>query len=303
MAHRRHISTFHLILAGNCTFEAANGERREVAAGDLLFLPFADRHRFWKGEPLAMAEAGDIVQPGRIEGMWTVSYGGGGDELRMVCGFLESSEFLFAPVFRTLPMLIVEKISESKVGALIASTVREIDLHVEAAPPGSQAMLGRLMELLFVELLRRYFARFPAGSKGWPAALNDPIVARTLQLLHADPARQWTVGQIADKVGSSRTIVAERFKAQLGRPPIEYMTSWRIQLAGERLRLGHESLASIAAGVGYQSEAAFSRAFKRVTGTTPGKWREPAGSLALRFCDRICSDLSRRPACAGMSTC
>lgn len=198
----------------------------------------------------------------------------------MICGFLESSEFLFAPVFRTLPALIVEKVSENKVGALIASTVREIDLHVEAAAPGSQAMLGRLMELLFVELLRRHVARLPPGSKGWFAALNDPIVGRTLQLLHADPARHWTVGQIADKVGSSRTIVAERFNALLGRPPIEYLTGWRIQLAGERLRFGHESLASIAAGVGYQSEAAFSRAFKRVTGITPGKWRERTGRRA-----------------------
>lgn len=280
MAHLRHISIFHFVVTGNCTFEAANGERREVTAGDLLFLPFAGHHKIWKGEPPVMAEAGHIVQPGRIEGMWTVNYGGGGDELRMVCGFLESSEFLFAPVFRTLPALIVEKMSDDKVGALIASTVREIDLHVEAAAPGSQAMLGRLMELLFVELLRRHVARLPPGSKGWFAALNDPIVGRTLQLLHADPARHWTVGQIADKVGSSRTIVAERFNALLGRPPIEYVTSWRIQLAGERLRFGHESLASIAAGVGYQSEAAFSRAFKRVTGITPGKWRERTGSPA-----------------------
>ncbi|TPL36000.1 AraC family transcriptional regulator [Mesorhizobium sp. B2-4-6] len=280
MAHLRHISIFHLIVTGSCTFEAANGERRDIAAGDLLFLPFADRHRFWKGEPLMMAEAGQIVQPSRIEGMWTVNYGGGGDELRMVCGFLESSEFLFAPVFRTLPTLIVEHTSQDKVGELIAATVREINLNIEASMPGSQAVLGRLMELLFVEVLRRHVARLPTGAKGWFAALNDPIVLKTLQLLHADPAHHWTVDRIADKTGSSRTVVAERFKTLLGRPPIEYLTSWRIQLAGERLRVGRESLSSISTGVGYQSEAAFNRAFKRVTGITPGKWRERAGSLA-----------------------
>ncbi|WP_195179341.1 AraC family transcriptional regulator [Mesorhizobium sp. INR15] len=280
MAHLRHISIFHLIVTGSCTFEAANGERRDVAAGDLLFLPFADHHKFWKGEPAVMVEAGQIVQPGRIEGMWSVNHGGGGDELRMVCGFLESSEFLFAPVFRSLPTLIVEQTSQDKVGELIASTVREINLGAEAAIPGSQAVLGRLMELLFLEVLRRHVARLPTGSKGWFAALNDPIVLRTLQLLHVDPAHAWTVDQIADKVGSSRTIVAERFKMLLGRPPIEYLTSWRIQLAGERLCLGYESLASIADGVGYRSEAAFNRAFKRVTGVTPGKWRERAGSPA-----------------------
>jgi AraC family transcriptional regulator, alkane utilization regulator len=133
------------------------------------------------------------------------------------------------------------------------------------------------MELLFVEVLRRHVARLPAGSNGWFAALNDPIVGRTLQLLHADPARRWTVDQIAQEVGSSRTIVAERFKALLGRPPIDYATSWRIQLAGERLRGGHESLASIAASVGYEPETAFSRAFKRITGITPGCWRDGTG--------------------------
>jgi hypothetical protein len=112
MAHLRHVSILHLIVAGGCTFETATGERRQVMAGDLLFLPFADHHKFWKGEPSEMAAAGEIVRPGPIEGVWTVNYGGGGDELRMVCGFLESSEFLFTPVFRTLPTLVVERTSE-----------------------------------------------------------------------------------------------------------------------------------------------------------------------------------------------
>jgi len=287
MAHLRHISIFHLIVAGACTFETAAGECREMTAGELLFLPFADQHKFWKGEPSEMAAASDIVEPGPIEGVWTVDYGGGGEELRMVCGFIESSELLFVPVFRTLPAFVAEQTSEDKVGGLIASTVREIIAGVEAATPGTQAVLGRLMELLFVETLRRHLARLAAGSKSWFAALNDPIVGRTLQLLHANPARRWTGDQIAQEVGSSRTIVAERFKALLGRPPIDYLTNWRIQLAGERLRVGHESLASIAASVGYESEVAFRRAFKRVTGMTPGSWREGKGLAndARRNCD------------------
>ena len=111
-------------------------------------------------------------------------------------------------------------------------------------------------------------------ANGWFAALNDPVVGRTLQLLHADPARRWTIDAIAREIGSSRTVLAERFKALLGRPPIDYVASWRIQIAAERLRAGHESIASIGAAVGYASEAAFSRAFKRNTGNTPGAWRE-----------------------------
>ena len=195
-------------------------------------------------------------------------------QVRMVCGFIESAEFLFAPVFRSLPALVIERTTEDKVGALIASTVREIVTLVEAATPGTQAVLGRLMELLFVELLRRHVARLPDGSRGWFAALNDPVVGRALQLLHAEPAHRWTIEEIASRVGSSRTVVVDRFNAVLGRPPIDYLAGWRIQLAAERLRVGQESVPSVAAGVGYKSEAAFSRAFKRITGMTPGSWRE-----------------------------
>ncbi len=273
IARLRHVSILHLIVAGGCDFETA-GDRRRVNAGELLFLPYPDTYSFWNGEPAKMVPAGEVMKPGPIEGVWTVNHGGGGEEVRMVCGFLESSEFLFAPVFRTLPPLLVEQTAEDKVGALIASTVREIVTLVEAAAPGTQAVLGRLMELLFIEILRRHIARLPAGSKGWFAALNDPVVGRALQLLHSDPARRWTIDQIASDIGSSRSVLAGRFKALLGRPPIDYMTGWRIQLAAERLRLGHQNLASVAAGVGYESEAAFIRAFKRITGMTPGSWRE-----------------------------
>lgn len=203
-----------------------------------------------------------------------VNYGGSGDEVRMVCGFVESSEFLFTPVFRTLPTMLIERTTEDKVGALIASTVREIVSRVEAATPGSQAVLGRLMELLFVELLRRHIARLAAGSKGWFAALNDPVVSRALQLLHAEPGHRWTLDEIAKRIGSSRTVLSDRFKALLGRPPIEYLANWRIQLGTERLRVGRESIPSIAASIGCESEAAFNRAFKRITGQTPRSWRD-----------------------------
>jgi AraC-like DNA-binding protein len=135
-------------------------------------------------------------------------------------------------------------------------------------------MLGRLMELLFVEVLRRYATRLPASATGWFAALNDPIVGRAMQSVHADPARRWTVEELAREAGSSRTVLAERFHAVLGQAPIEYITCWRMQLAAERIRAGGGSLAAIAADVGYDSEAAFNRAFRRVTGVTPGRWRD-----------------------------
>lgn len=276
LARLRHISIFHLIVAGRCTIELTGGPRRDIAAGDILLLPFANEHRFWNGTPPDFASAPDIVRPGPIEGVATLNYGGGGEATRIVCGYLESSEFLFTPVFRTLPQMLVEQTGNEKVGALMASTAREIASLVEAAAPGSQMMLGRMMELLFLEVLRRHVSRLPAGSTGWLASLKDPIVGRALALVHSDPARKWTAEDLAREAGSSRTVLAERFNALLGRPPIDYVTSWRIQLAADRLRNGSDSIAGIAADVGYESEAAFNRAFKRETGLTPGRWRNGA---------------------------
>ena len=177
-------------------------------------------------------------------------------------------------MFRTLPPLLVDRTGDDQVSALIASTVKQILAMTESAAAGSELMLGRLMELLFVEVLRRYAMSLPPSAKGWFAALNDPMVGRALQSMHRDPARRWTVDDLAHEAGSSRTVLAERFQAVLGQAPIEYLTSWRMQLAAERIRTGRDGLAAIAAEVGYDSEAAFNRAFKRVTGVTPGRWRD-----------------------------
>lgn len=280
LAHLRHISVFHLIAAGECTIELANGEKREIAAGDILLMPFADSHTFWNGEYSDVAFAPDVMRPGPLSGMWTIRLGGGGVETRMVCGFIESSEFLFAPVFRSLPALLIERTDEGKVGAVLTSTVREILALAETAAPGTELMLGRLMELLFVEVLRRYAERLPRDANGWFAALNDPIVSRALQLVHREPARRWTVDSLARVAGTSRSVLAERFSAVMGQAPIEYVTGWRMQLAADRLRNSDDSMAEIAAGVGYESQAAFNRAFKRVTGMAPGRWRAGISSDA-----------------------
>jgi AraC-like DNA-binding protein len=274
MAHLRHISIFHLITAGGCTVEIATGERRTISAGDIVLIPFADAHKFSNGEFAEVANASDLVRPSAIKGMAKLNYGGGGAETRMVCGFIESSEFLFAPVFRSLPPLLICRTDEDQVSAVIASTVREIVMLAEAAAAGTELMLGRLMEMLFIEFLRRYAARLPTGATGWFAALNDPILGRALPLVHADPARRWTVEDLAHEAGTSRTVLAERFHTVLGQAPIEYVTGWRMQLAADQIRNSGDGIAAIAARVGYESEAAFNRAFKRVTGVTPGRWRD-----------------------------
>lgn len=280
MAHLKHISVFHLVAAGGCTIEIATGERRDVTAGDILLLPFADAHVFRRGDVPRMAYGPDLVRPGPVQGLWSIDHGGGGAETRMVCGFIESSEALFAPLFRSLPPLLVERAGDDQVGALITATVREILALADSAVPGTELMLGRLMELLFVEFLRRHAARQPANATSWFVAVNDPVVGRALQRMHGNPARRWTVEDLAHACGASRSVLAERFNAVMGRAPIEYLTHWRMKLAAERLRCGSARLSAIAADVGYESEAAFNRAFKRVTGISPGRWRDQMAETA-----------------------
>lgn len=276
-AHLRHISVFHLLTAGTCMFEAASGIRRRLSAGDLLLIPFAGEHQFWEGENVPIVPVEDTVRPGQHPGLWTSDHGGNGPESRLVCGLLESSEFLAMPLFRTLPEFVIARPGDFKAGELVVATVQEIMTLVDAASPGADIMLGRMMELLFIEMLRGHAANLPRDSKGLLAAMNDPIVGRALKFVHAEPARHWTVDSLAREAGASRTILTERFNALLGRPPIDYVIGWRIQLACERLRNGRDPIAKISADVGYDSEAAFSRAFKRVTGLSPGRWRDGAG--------------------------
>jgi AraC-like DNA-binding protein len=171
---------------------------------------------------------------------------------------------------------LVDRADGDEVSALLAATVKQVLLITDAAAPGAELMLGRLMELLFIEVMRRYASRLSASAKGWFGALKDPIVGRTLQCVHGDPARRWTVDDLARKAGTSRTVLAERFHALIGQAPMEYVTSWRMQLAADRIRNGRDSLSTIGAEVGYESEAAFNRAFKREKGVTPGRWRDRA---------------------------
>ena len=276
MAHLRHVSIFHYVASGGCMMETGSGTRCELKAGDLVLLPFAAEHKLWRGEA-EFVPASRIVTRDTKEGVWSFSHGGGGTETRFVCGFLESAEMMFAPMFRSLPEMLIDRADDEAVGSGIAHTIDDLLAKVDALTPGAEVILGRMMELLFVELLRRHASRLPDGSKGILAALNDPLVGRALQLMQADPARRWTTDELAREVGASRTVLGRLFNSVLGKPPIESRTGWRIQLAADRLRNGRDAIARIAVDSGYESEAAFNRAFKRVTGLTPGRWREGGG--------------------------
>ncbi len=270
----RHYTVCHLVVSGGCTLTLANATQHVVAAGDILVLPFPDEHRLSSGAPAEYRGLADLTPAGATGRISGVRHGGGGAETRIICGYVESSELISAPLFRTLPALMVERTGDDRRTTLLAQTLRDIVQQFDSEAPGSQLLLDRLMEVLFMEILRRHIARVPERAQGWFAALKDPLLARALERVHADPARQWTVAELAREAGSSRSVLASRFNAVIGRPPMDYVTAWRIQVACDRLRLRGDSIAQIAAQVGYESEAAFSRAFKRLTGASPARWRE-----------------------------
>jgi AraC family transcriptional regulator, alkane utilization regulator len=268
---------FHLITANSCMIETTNGHRQQLNTGDIALLPFVAEHKLWRGDRPNFVPASQVVARHPKEGVWSFSHGGGGTETQMICGFIESAELMASPMFRSLPELVIERAGDHMVDRGIASTIGALTAQVESLNRGAEVVLGRMMETLFVEILRRHVEQLPPGTKGVLGALNDPVVGRALQLLHAEPARRWTADALAREAGSSRTVLGERFNALLGKPPIEYLTSWRIQLAADRLRNSSDSISRIALDYGYESEPAFNRAFKRVTGMTPGRWRDGGG--------------------------
>jgi AraC-like DNA-binding protein len=207
-----------------------------------------------------------------------------------VCGFLHCDQ-RFNPLIGALPTLLCvrdrdsagepsERESARQLGMVVveadgwlANTLQHTIEEADGLRPGSSAMLARLTELLYVEVLRRYTQRLPSGQTGWLAGVKDPEVGRALRLLHARPERQWTVEDLAHEVGVSRSGLAQRFTELNGEAPMRYLTGWRIQLAKHLILHAGLSIADVAERVGYESEAAFNRAFKRHVGVPPVTWR------------------------------
>ena len=192
---------------------------------------------------------------------------------RLVCGFLGCDSAEGNPVISTLPPLLKLNLEQSGAAEWIRSTFQYAAEEVAAGRPGSETVLAKLSELLFVETVRRYAEALPDGQTGWLAGLRDPYVARALALLHRDITRRWTVDDLGREVGLSRSALADRFIRLIGMPPMHYLASWRMQVATQKLRNTSASLAQVAEIVGYNSEAAFSRAFKKAFGVAPATWR------------------------------
>ena len=268
-----HVSIYHLLTEGRCRAALPDGAPVELAAGDIIMFPHGDGHRLGSDLQLAPVGAEVLVEPSAEGGLARIRHGGGGERTRFVCGFLACDKRLCRPLLGALPRMLRVELGDGPAAAWITATLRHGASETHAPRPGSEALLGRLSELLFVEAIRHYTASLPPDQLGWLAGLRDPHVGRALALLHAEPARDWEVEALAKQAGLSRSALNERFNALIGEPPMQYLTGWRLALASQALASSNDAVARVAERVGYDSEAAFNRAFKREFGIPPAAWR------------------------------
>lgn len=271
----RRLIAFHAVAAGSCISRLDGIERLEE--GDVVMYPHGDAHVLASDETIAPTPVGGLLPPLSPEQLAVVKHGGGGSLTRLVCGFVHCDEGVFNPLAAGLPKVLCGR-STGRQGPNPLHGLLQLALSEAATPrPGTTTLLTRLTEVMFVEVLRTYMESLPAEQTGWFAGLRDPFVGRALQQLHAAPDRHWTVEELGRAVGLSRSALVDRFNALIGQPPMTYLTQWRIQLATQLLRDSHTSVAAIGSQVGYASETAFNRAFRRVVGLPPAAWRRQAG--------------------------
>lgn len=273
------VISYHLVTAGSCWAQLVDdpASALQLNAGELLVVP--------QGEPHILASSLDVepvsastmlddhlqTSPGEI---LRVSYGGGGAAAHLVCGFLACNETQSNPLIAMLPRIFKVDMRNDPRSAWLESSLQFAAAEAAEWRAGSTLVLGKLSELLFVEAIRRCIDALPAVKEGWLAGVRDRFVGRALALMHAQPSHAWTVDDLAQRVGLSRSALAQRFTDLVGQPPMQYLTRWRLQLAARELILAPKPLVAIATQIGYDSEAAFTRAFKREFGMPPSSWRK-----------------------------
>jgi len=269
-----HVTLYHLLTEGTCRARIPGVTDPVVLeAGDLIMFPHGDGHRLGSDLQLAPVPAEILVQPSPEGGLARIDHGGGGPKTRFVCGYLACDSRLCKPLLDALPRMLKVPMGQGPAASWIIDTLRRGAAETHAPRAGTEAMLARLSELLFTEAMRYYLESLPEGERGWFAGLKDPLVSRVLALMHGAPDRAWTVDELGREAGLSRSSLSDRFVTLLGEPPMQYLTRWRLALAARALKEGREPILRIAEQVGYESEAAFNRAFKREYGVPPGSWR------------------------------
>jgi AraC-like DNA-binding protein len=267
------IIAYHYVLEGRLRVKAGDAPALELAPGEVVLFPRNDSHLLGGDLSLPPISADDVVKPPQRGGLARIRVGGGGARTRIICGFLGGEKLAKNPIVSTLPSVLHLDVRAGGSAEWIRSTFHYAADEIAAGRMGSETVMAKLSELLFVEAIRRYVEKLPEGQSGWLAGLRDPYVSRALALLHGRLSNPWTVDDLGREVGLSRSALADRFGELIGLPPMQYLTNWRMQVAAQELRKSNKSIMQVALEVGYDSEAAFSRAFKRVMDTPPATWR------------------------------
>lgn len=269
----QHVILYHYLTEGRAFARMPDGERVELAAGDIVIFPHGDAHFLGNGSPEQPVDSFQTFAENLTKGLKVCQFGGGGEVTRFICGYLACEPRLSAVFLAGLPKMMRVSVPGEPSGDWLANSIRFSVGQVGSASAGVGIILSKLSELLFIEALRRYLNSLGPEQTGWLAGARDQVIGQALSILHNAPSHPWTVAELAKAAGTSRTRLAERFRHFLGESPMAYLNRWRLTLGAERLQSTDESVEEIASGVGYGSAAAFNRAFRREFALPPAQYR------------------------------
>jgi AraC-like DNA-binding protein len=267
-----HLVLYHFVSEGECTVMFDGMTPLHLKAGDVILIPHGDMHTMASSVSVPLGDRMDVQQILQHRPA-LVDYGGGGEAVRFVCGYMACDPRLLRPVLDALPRVLTVSLREAGESHWLERSIRDAVEEASSPKPGGETVLAKLSEVMVVETLRRYIGQIQADQPSWLGGLRDRMVGRCLSLMHERPAHPWTVELLAREVGVSRSGLAERFAHFVGQPPMQYLGKWRMALAANYLSSTSLTLERIAAEIGYETAGAFNRAFRREHGVPPASWR------------------------------
>jgi AraC-like DNA-binding protein len=267
---------YHYVMEGSCVITLQGMAPLRLSGGDIMIFPQSDAHTMASsvGEQPQQMDAQAILR----ERPKVLQFGGGGESTRLVCGYITFDPRLFQPILAALPRVVTVSLRGMEYARWLEASLQHAVAEAQSARPGAEGVLSKLSEVMVVETLRQYAAQLPPEHAGWLSGLRDRTVGNCLALMHEKPAHPWTVESLAREVAASRSVLAERFTHFVGQSPMQYLGRWRMALVANYLRRSSLSLARIAEEVGYETDAALSRAFRREFGIPPATWRRMQAS-------------------------
>ncbi|MES2480503.1 MAG: AraC family transcriptional regulator [Pseudomonadota bacterium] len=266
------LAILHMVLEGRCWIQLHGGDPIALEAGDAVVMPHGDSHLIGSGLRHTAIDLDHVVQV-KLPELNLIRYGGDGDRSVVVCGWFAYEREVSNPLVAALPNIFRSPVGRRPSGPWMEQSIRYALGEAGSSQPGSGAVAAKVAESLFVEALRGYVESLPPQRTGWLAGLRDQHVGRCLGLMHTQPSRAWSLEALADEANTSRSVLVERFNDLVGMPPMQYLKHWRLSVAARLLCNERSSIVRVAEAVGYESEASFSRAFKREYRVSPGQWR------------------------------